>query len=104
MKKLFFRLFLTSFINASLAGCIAPREVNQSACLDPEYLRLKAILTDSMTPREYAYYTLKDKECEDAYIGASVEHQRETWRQENVFLYIGFVAVAIAFYLLAGSQ
>ncbi len=103
MKTLFIRLFLALFVSASLASCIAPREVNESACVDPEYLRLKTIPIDSMTPRQYAYYQMKDKECEEAYSTANAVHQQQTGEQENIFLGIGIVAAILVIDLLANS-
>jgi hypothetical protein len=108
MKKntLSIPVFLALFICASftlITGCIAPREINQSACLDPEYLRLKAIPTDSMTQRQFEYYQTKDKECEAAYVGANAVHQEQVGAQENIFLGIGLVAVFLIIVYLSSS-
>ncbi|GEM_PF-6795535 len=89
MKKSVFLLILVALppsVLLFLGGCIVPREISQSACLDPEYLRLKTIPIDSMTPRQYAYFSLKNKECEDAMATANMVHQQEVWWQENLLL------------------
>ncbi len=58
-----------------LASCVAKPIISNTACTDPEYLSLKAKPIDSMTDREFAYYEMKDRECEQARTNANAVQQ-----------------------------
>ncbi|HEY3876684.1 MAG TPA: hypothetical protein VGM92_14500 [Candidatus Kapabacteria bacterium] len=60
-----------------LASCIAKPIISDTACNDPEYLRLRSKPIDSMTDREFAYYQMKDRECEQAHSNANAVMQLE---------------------------
>ncbi len=69
MKK---SLLLLSLL---LASCIAKPIISDTACNDPEYLSLKAKPIDSMTDREFSYFQMKDRECEQAHSNANAVMQ-----------------------------
>ncbi len=92
-------IFAAFLVSGLLSSCIAPREISTTACNDSTYLALDRKPIDSMTPREFAYWQTKDKECEDAIAAANAVHQTQVGNQENVILGI-VVLVAL---LLLGS-
>jgi hypothetical protein len=61
-----------------LASCIAKPIISETACNDPVYLSLKAKSIDSMTDREFAYFQMKDRECEHARSSANAVEQLQS--------------------------
>ena len=68
------------------SSCIAPREIDDRACKDPEYLHLLRVPMDSMSPKEFAYFQMKDRECQEATAAANAVHQQQVGQQEDILL------------------
>ena len=90
MKKYWLLLTLV------LASCVAKPIISETACNDPLYLSLKAKSIDSMTDREFAYFQMKDRECEEARASANAVKQIKTGSQETALLLLIIDAVALA--------
>src|ERR1700733_1522410 len=58
-----------------LSSCIAKPIISETACNDPIYLNLKTKPIESMTDREFAYFQMKDRECERARSSANTVEQ-----------------------------
>jgi hypothetical protein len=70
------RLLTLTFL-MGLSSCIAQKEIDTKACQDPKYLHLLTIPIDSMSARDFAYFQMKDKECEDATAAANAVEQQQ---------------------------
>ena len=74
---------------------VAKQIISATACNDSLYLVLKQKPMNAMTAREFAYYQLKDEECEQARAGANAVEQLQTGQKEASTLLIVIDAVLI---------
>ena len=74
---------------------IADQIISPTACNDSLYLSLKQKPMNAITAREFAYYQLKDGECEEARGAANAVEQFQTGQKQTGIILIAIDAVLL---------